>query len=387
MEKSAKVVRREGGILSASVWKSLVTEAREATHVDHVSFWKLSPSRGTANLLAASMVELYSESPQELWLGPENSLVATFTRGGQYQGSVCEALSKAKGFFYALGVSREVGLGRCYILNFYQRSSPLSLTQLQQADDFGNLARALTHNYRAKRMRLHRETLPYWRSEERMRREIADILHGPVQTRLLLLEKQLADIRQFYEIKWGEPLPELADVEAQLENLRENDVRQLSHRLHPDLIAVGLAAALRSLQQSYRSSLKIGLAMSPAFLKIDAPIHNRIPEPIRLAIYRIIEEAVSNAVQHGAAHQLWVSLDYDPNTALTAKVRDNGTGFSVSAGGDPEGLGIRLMKARARQWGGRLMVMSEPPDGTTVHLIIPSKMVDDASNVSPYEYH
>lgn len=85
-------------------------------------------------------------------------------------------------------------------------------------------------------------------------------------------------------------------------------------------------------------------------------------------LYRIAQEAVSNAVRHGRGRRILVSLAIDGD-ALTLEVHDDGIGLDPTAG-ERDGLGLRIMKYRAEMIGGRLEVRSDG-GGTTVRCVVP----------------
>ena len=361
--------------LLLNVWERLGLGACDAAAVDHVSLWRADHQ--TAHLLATSLCH----SQAKLWKNIElsqNPIIIGLLRGESYQGPASGLQEKAPGFLYVQGIPGPRGGEKCYILSFYQREGPLSAMQVTKANIFVDIVRALGQGYLVHVTQIHRfpkgvqHVLPCWRTEERIRREIADILHGPVQTQLLLLETRVADIRKHYEDTLGKDFTELKCIEDELERLREHEVRQLSHRLHPDLISIGLGPALRSLQQSYQPILNVNLTMNGSFCTLDAPLANNIPQPLRLDIYRIVEEALANVLHYGCTRHVRISLNYEPDNQLQIEVHDDGLGFDTDRTQD-DGVGIRRMRARARQWGGRLTINSDPWNGTTVKLNIPAR--------------
>jgi signal transduction histidine kinase len=88
-------------------------------------------------------------------------------------------------------------------------------------------------------------------------------------------------------------------------------------------------------------------------------------------LFRIVQEALHNALRHSQADRLAVELSM-PDGKVVATVRDNGIGF------DPEAarlrsrrLGLTSMQERAEELGGRLEIRSSPGDGTEVELEVP----------------
>ena len=87
-------------------------------------------------------------------------------------------------------------------------------------------------------------------------------------------------------------------------------------------------------------------------------------------LYRIAQEAVSNAVKHSRAARLVISLR-DRADRLELKVQDNGVGLSPAARKRAKGLGLHIMDYRARSIGATLEVLPAPRGGTLVSCCIP----------------
>lgn len=91
-------------------------------------------------------------------------------------------------------------------------------------------------------------------------------------------------------------------------------------------------------------------------------------------IYRIGYEAIRNACSHSGANRLEVTLDYLHD--LTLRVSDNGTGIdtTVLEHGKEGHFGLRGMKERAEQIGGKLTLVSAPATGTLITLVVPGRI-------------
>lgn len=203
-------------------------------------------------------------------------------------------------------------------------------------------------------------------AQEDERRRMARDLHDDLGQRLAVLEWQLTESRQNLRSD-----PDLA--EALLERLISlsgtisDEVRQLSHRLHPSMLDdLGLMPALRSLSQEFERTFGIPVNLTP--LMSDPP---SIPLPVATALYRISQEALRNTARHcrGASAHIEV-LTAAHEIRLT--IRDTGPGF------DPEkiratggGLGLMSMQERARLVGGDLEVRSSPGAGTELTVVVP----------------
>ncbi len=93
-------------------------------------------------------------------------------------------------------------------------------------------------------------------------------------------------------------------------------------------------------------------------------------------LYRIAQEAVTNAVKHSHADRITVSFDCSREEGIRLEIRDNGAGCSGVASGSPGGMGIRIMSHRARMIGGSLKLGSQPAGGTSVLCNAPCTAAD-----------
>jgi two-component system, NarL family, sensor kinase len=93
------------------------------------------------------------------------------------------------------------------------------------------------------------------------------------------------------------------------------------------------------------------------------------PDPEKkLLIFRIVQEAINNAIKHGEAKEININLAYQPGM-LTLLIGDNGKGFDVTKADDSKGLGLHNMHVRAKMLG-KLDIRSVPDKGTTITLNI-----------------
>ena len=94
-----------------------------------------------------------------------------------------------------------------------------------------------------------------------------------------------------------------------------------------------------------------------------------IPEPLKIVIFRILQEAMNNVAKYGKANLIRISLAEKEN-AVEIVIEDNGQGFDVqqtrNQKGPQGGFGLRSMKERAELAGGTLSVKSNPGAGTTI---------------------
>jgi PAS domain S-box-containing protein len=141
-------------------------------------------------------------------------------------------------------------------------------------------------------------------------------------------------------------------------------LRRLARDLRPMLLRdLGLEESLHSLAE----------AMTRAGTPVSAVFPTRIPrlgEETEIGVYRIAQEALTNAVRHAGAGAIRITLAVQDERALTLEVTDDGCGF-VPEGRHGDALGLVGMEERALALGGRLELRSAPWQGTTVRLTCP----------------
>ncbi|KQW10405.1 sensor histidine kinase [Streptomyces sp. Root369] len=194
-------------------------------------------------------------------------------------------------------------------------------------------------------------------AQEAERRRIAQELHdevGQSMTAILLSLERAADdadeplrgdLRQVQEITRGSL----------------DEVRRLVRRLRPGVLEdLGLVSALTSLTGEFATH--VGLRVVRRF-ETGLPALDHQTE---LVLYRVAQEALTNAARHAEAGQVEVSLRHTGEAVVLAVV-DDGRGTGVAR----EGAGMRGMRERALLIGATLDVTSQPQAGTTVRLTVP----------------
>lgn len=193
--------------------------------------------------------------------------------------------------------------------------------------------------------------------EERERARLARELHdGTAQA--------LSGIRMLLDTSLAaqDPAERCAHLQVMHEIASEAlvDVRQLAHNLHPSVLDdLGLPAALASLAR--RSG---GVVEVVEEGEDDRPL----PTDVAASLYRVAQEAVGNALRHGGAPRIRVSLVRD-GRSVGLVVTDDGSGFDPSS--SSAGMGLLVMRERASLLGGRCSVDSAPGRGTRVEVVVP----------------
>lgn len=143
-------------------------------------------------------------------------------------------------------------------------------------------------------------------------------------------------------------------------------VQNITSRLTPPLLEnLGLAAAIGHYVQDFQ--LKSGIV---CHLMLDEDAGNLFDKEVSIAIFRILQESLTNVVRHACAGEVAISLCLTPQTVVL-EVADNGNGITVQAIGASDSFGMLGMQERARKCGGSLVINGKPSDGTVVRLEIP----------------
>lgn len=164
----------------------------------------------------------------------------------------------------------------------------------------------------------------------------------------------------------GDALQTAARDAVEQLSLEITNLRSLISELRPaSLDELGLQAALESLVE--RMAAK-GEVQIEADILVKPPDSPRLPVDIRVAGYRLVQEALNNALKHSGASHVWLRAVRTDGT-IEVDVRDDGRGF------DPEttarGFGLIGMKERVELVGGTFDVLSAPGAGTTVRAVLP----------------
>jgi signal transduction histidine kinase len=202
--------------------------------------------------------------------------------------------------------------------------------------------------------------------QDEERRRMARDLHDGLGQELAAAKMMLDGILQTHSAQWKE---QAATEASQIIDRAIQQVRSMSHLLHPPLLDEGgLLSALRWYLDGMtrRSGIETSLDVQPA----DFP---RLGPQLETAIFRVIQEALTNVFRHSGARKGVVSLTQE-DSRLRLTVRDDGKGIeegTVHFRPGSIGVGIGGMRERVREFGGELRVSNANP-GTLVEVVIPS---------------
>jgi signal transduction histidine kinase len=187
------------------------------------------------------------------------------------------------------------------------------------------------------------------------RRRIERDLHDGTQQRLVSVGLALRAAETNVPPDRSDLRAELSQISAELLDAIA-ELQELSRGIHPAILSSGgLGPALRTLAR--RAMIPVGL---------DVTADTRLPEPIEVAAYFVVSEALANATKHAQASQIDVSVALR-NARLLLSIRDDGVG-----GADPgQGSGLVGLHDRVEALGGTIRIESPPGAGTLLVVALP----------------
>ena len=187
------------------------------------------------------------------------------------------------------------------------------------------------------------------------RRRIERNLHDGIQQRLVTLALTLRAVRDAGQQDHADLLAAMSQAGDELVSILD-ELREISRGVHPAILSQGgLGPALRSLAR--RASV-------PTVLDIDE--FGRLPQPLEVAAYYVVSEALTNAAKHANATVVHVNIGVK-DTTLRLGIDDDGDG-----GADPaRGSGIIGLIDRVDALGGKLTLRSPPGEGTSLVIQLP----------------
>jgi PAS domain S-box-containing protein len=200
-------------------------------------------------------------------------------------------------------------------------------------------------------------------AHEEERRRIARELHDDILQRLALLTISLDALAQPGAGAAPDRNQELEETRDMAMDLAR-DVQALSHRLHPARLEfLGISAAAAGLCREISNVRGVQIRFEAE------RVPDGLSKRVAVCLYRVLQEALQNAVKHSGGTQMDVSLRGDGDQ-IELTVRDFGAGFDVPTS-QGRGLGLTSMKERVRAVCGRLAILSEPQVGTTIYASVP----------------
>jgi len=186
---------------------------------------------------------------------------------------------------------------------------------------------------------------------ESLRVRVFDHLHGTVQSELLVVRIRLLDIAR--EIDDAEVAARISKEAQNIGRIHDLEIRRLAHVMVASGIDVSLSEALRQLSLSVEGLCDVKIDIYEDFSEFDHSLLGDSRAAIRLAIFRIIEECVNNAIRHGNARQIGILIGAEAhgNNSHTVFLQVSNDG--ILPNDEPrDGAGLRVMRARAAIYNG-----------------------------------
>ena len=201
-------------------------------------------------------------------------------------------------------------------------------------------------------------------AQERERTRIARELHDDIGQRLAMLTIELEQLTLNSSDLPAELLRDVAKLRNHSFEIA-SDVQSLSHELHSSKLEyLGIATAMSAFCREFSDQQNVKVV----FAHDEVP--RTLPQEISLCLFRVLQEALKNALKHSGVRHFEVELRLGPD-AIHLTVRDLGSGFDREEALRAHGLGLISMAERVKLVAGRLSIDSQPQQGTTIRASVP----------------
>jgi len=196
-------------------------------------------------------------------------------------------------------------------------------------------------------------------AQEQERTRIGRELHDDINQRLALLNVELERLQE----KPSEVGIRVQELRKQVTDI-SNDVQGLSHDLHSSKLEyLGVVAGIKSWCKEFAERQRMQIDCSH-------DVRSTLPAELGLCLFRVLQEALTNAVKHSGVKRIEVELS-EKSGEVHLTIRDLGKGFDVEAVLQGKGLGLTSMRERVRLVNGTITIESKPASGTTIHVRVP----------------
>jgi len=361
---------RQAGLLDLSFNAVIVRDAE-----DRITYW----NKGAEELYGWTRDEAVGQVThtlfQTIFPEPLDSILARLRREGRWQGELAHTRKNGTGL-HALSrwaLTRDPQTNSESILE-----ANIDITQTKEAEHALHVLVETLENRVSERTRELENATDKLRdlsgrllqAQDEERRRIARELHDGVGQLLAALKMNSSSLTK-ERTKLSAAARQSLDENATLIEQASQEIRTMSHLLHPPLLdEVGLESALRWYTDGFakRSKISVYLQLAPDFSK-------GLPRELALALFRIVQECLTNVHRHSESPSAFVTLARSLNE-ITLEVKDKGKGISPGiqsqiSSGQSSGVGFRGMRERIHQFGGRLQVCCNE-DSTRIVAILPA---------------
>ncbi len=348
-------------------------------HRDRISYW----NRGAEELYGWKREEAQGWKPYDLlktvFPEPLEAILAKLRRGEDWQGELVHTRKDG---------SRLTVLSRWALTRDPESNSEsiteinIDVTQTKEAEQqLHMLVQTLeeriverTRDLESATQKLRELSGRLMQIQDEERRRIARELHDGVGQLLAALKMNLSKVTREQKALSDEAILSLRESTLLIDQASQ-EIRTMSHLLHPPLLdEVGLQSALRWFIDGFSERSKINVQM-----RLDPGFSENLPRDMSLAIFRIVQESLTNVHRHSGSETAQVLITRTGDH-LVLEVQDEGTGIPEEvqrriASGESAGVGLRGMRERIRQFGGKMEVRSSGrATKLTVLLPLPTEM-------------
>lgn len=200
-------------------------------------------------------------------------------------------------------------------------------------------------------------------AQEQERARIARELHDDIGQRLAMLTIDLDQVQQGWPDLPPQVLSRMLELRQQTRQISAG-VQSLSHELHSSVLEhLGVITGIKSWCREFGERQRIEI-------DFEYDVESTFPPDIGLCLFRVLQEALHNAVKHSGVKHVKIALTEDLGE-IHLLIRDFGKGFDLEAAKHGGGLGLTSMQERVRLVKGMIEIQSRPMDGTTVHVRVP----------------
>jgi signal transduction histidine kinase len=361
LRRVATLVAR--GVAPTEVFSAVAEELARCLGVDNAGLCRLEPE-GTATLVAARDEAGFTNKlvGQQFSLDGE-SIVAAVMRTGRVarMDNHDDASGPAAERIRELGMRSAVGApiivdGRLWgaATVSTSRLEPLPADAEARVCDFADLVGTAIANAHA-HAELTASRVRIVAAADDARRRIERDLHDGAQQRLVSLGLELRNVEADVPAHLVPLKGRISELVATVADV-STDLQELSRGIHPAILSRGgLGPAIKVLAR--RSSIPVELVLAT---------ERRLSDPVEVAAYYVVTEALTNAAKHAQASMVEVRTDVEGQN-LHLSIRDDGIGGADAA----RGSGITGLRDRVEALGGTLSISSHPGTGTELHATIP----------------
>jgi signal transduction histidine kinase len=201
-------------------------------------------------------------------------------------------------------------------------------------------------------------------AQEEERTRLARELHDDINQRVALLALKLQILQESLPAPVAEIRHAIAEASKDTEGLG-GDIHALSHRLHSSKLEIlGLATAAGGFCRELSDRIGIEIGFHSESIPKD------LPREISLCLFRVLQEALQNAIKHSGSRDFQVSLS-GGSSVVELTVRDSGIGFDPEDATRGNGLGLTSIRERLKLVNGKLFIDSQSQRGTTILARVP----------------